>query len=112
MTNLITFLPLHRPAGVADEDVIQACGLILPWVRNALLDKPLQPQLEEQYGFPVIEMTGGTIHENGLYSYPEDPDLKPLVQVIRPKTGETFWQYDYGIIAIRSPAGDYVTRMD
>jgi hypothetical protein len=73
---------------------------------------PLKEALETQYGFgPLTEIKGATVDQDGVMSYPGDPDLYPLVEITR--NDETFYMYQHAIVSIVSSNGNrFVTRMD
>lgn len=84
------------------------------WVREAALtDLDLVESLEKSYGFGKLFKMGGKVLENGVYTYPQDDDLYPLIKITL-ESGCTFYQYASGIVAIVYPDGreTFVTRMD
>lgn len=93
--------------------LLEYCGLLPEWVTAPEhLDKPLREALEAQYGFgPLLKIKGATITEDLQLSYPGDPLLPPLL-VIERRPGETFIQYPYALVCLRTPTGDFITRMD
>jgi len=74
--------------------------------------KPLKEYLSEAYGFPMLEMPQdkSTLSEEGVYSYEGDPDLYPLAEM--PTSLGPMYQYHYGIVAIPTKDGYFITRMD
>jgi len=95
-----------------DEQIYNLLGTLPYWTINPdYLDKPLKEALDSQYGFGLFEATGQTITKDGIYQYPEDPDLYPLIKIVR--HDETFYQYQYAMVAIVQKDGNtFVTRMD
>lgn len=93
---------------------VEVLGLIPSFINDSdVVGKGFREALGEQYGFGLYETTGGSISDEGVYSYPEDPDLQPLALYESPT--EKCYQYDYAIIAIVSKDGStptFVTRMD
>lgn len=105
--------PTNNFLRTPNEDLLEACGFIPHWVVSPEFQElPLQEALEIQYGFgSLIEMTGSKINENGVMSYPGDPDLYPLIRINR--GDEIFYQYQYGIVAFINKDKDvFITRMD
>lgn len=94
------------------EEIYHILGLLPGWVMNEeFMDKPLKEALDKQYGFGLYESSGQTITADGVYQYPEDPDLYPLIKIQR--KDETFYQYQYAMVAIVQKDGStFVTRMD
>ena len=59
---------------------------------------PIHLGMLNAYGFGGSPMTGGTVADNGVYTYPEDPPLYPIAKM---EGGPAVvWVYDYGICAI------------
>ena len=99
------------------------CGLCPPWFIDWSLTNqqegwdnadPLKDYMDLAYGFGLYEMTGGTIDpETLLHSYPEDPDLYPLL-VMGNNGVQQYIQYEHAIIALRDKEIDpwFITRMD
>jgi hypothetical protein len=99
------------------QQIVDACGLVLPWVLMADPEAPLRPQLEAAYGFgPLHEFSGMTIEPDFSLTYPEDPDLHPIIEV--PLPHETFRMYTYAIVMISSldpgtgQFSHFISRMD
>ena len=91
--------------------IMEACGILPYWVASWPQLGTLLEHLNQQYGFGIYEMTGGTLSDDGIYQYPEDPPLAPLIS-IQTMNG-VFYQYLYGIVAIPMEDGaHFVTRMD
>jgi hypothetical protein len=110
----VTLDPCAEFTTTSDNDIAETCGILPYWIINETNEKLTMLEIfNEQYSFGVHEMTGGTINtETGVYSYPEDPDLIPLIKL--EKQGETMYQYHYGIVAIVNDTTDetFVTRLD
>lgn len=107
----ITMLPLNPQASELDlHHAKEACGLPLFWAVNWPEIDTLEQHLACCYGFPMLKMSGGSVATDGTYSYPEDPDLKPLAKVEFEEV--TFYQYNYGIVAIVTGESTFITRMD
>ena len=90
-------------------DIEEICGLPLYWARTWDGSGLLTDHLEASYGFPLYAMTGGRLVE-GVYKYPGDPDLYPLVTL--ELHGCTYHQYDYGIVAVVTEDSTSIFRMD
>lgn len=107
----VTILPLEPQASTLDLQLAQeACGLPLMWASDWNGLGTLKLHLGACYGFPMFEMSGGTIAEDGTYSYPEDSDMLPLAKVEYESV--TYYQYDCGIIAFVTATSTFITRMD
>jgi len=110
----ITIDPLKQFTDEQDEKIAQACGILPVWVVNdELFDTPLREALASQYGMPMSDFDefGATVAPDGTYKSKGDPDLSPLIKIVRGT--ETFYQYEYAIIAIVQEDGStYISRMD
>lgn len=96
------------------KKLIDACGVLPHWVAEWCFiegEKPsLKFWLDSRYKFGLYHMDKAEISVNGTYTYPEDEPLFPMIAI---NTGEgMFFQYQYAIVAIPTPDGHYVTRMD
>ena len=93
-------------------DIAQECGIIINWCINRDPGDSFHETLDKRYRYGMYEMKGGTISEEGVHSYPEDPDLYPLCEVRQ--DDEVVWVYEYGIVCIKNLITDktFVCRMD
>ena len=106
----VTILPNNAQVSELDKALaVTSLGVPLLWVQTWGGEGSLKEHLEARYGFPLTEMEAGQVVE-GVYKYPQDPDKYPLVKV--ELHGCTYYQYDYGIIAIVTEESTYITRMD
>ena len=94
-------------------DKLEACGLIPHWVADYTLGNNTETDLKEHlakcYTFGLYEM-GGEVAEDGTFQYPGDDDLPWIVKMDTPDG--ILYQYLYGIVAIPTKDGYFVTRMD
>jgi len=111
---MITNVSLNHQVLSQYEEPMEVLGFPPHWALNQeFFHMPLKEALETQYGFGrLIEIEGGSVDlVNGHYLYPGDDRLKPLIKIER--GDETYYQYDYAIIAIVQKSGEtFVTRMD
>ena len=113
--------PLNKFKGTPRQSIIEQCGLLPTFffsvANKAALDhKDLTLEaawqgMDDEYGFGLYKMTGSTVTPQGVWQYPEDPDLYPLVSM---KDGDVeLLVYDYGLVAMRDKSGmTLCTRMD
>jgi hypothetical protein len=101
----ISFFALNTPHP-------EELGMLPIWAINRdYIDLPLKDALEIQYGFPLCEISGGTLTPDGAYRYPGEPPLEPLIRIDRGK--ERFYQYPHAIVALIDSTGKhFITRMD
>jgi len=91
-------------------DKLEACGYIPYWVDDYNnTETGLKEHLANCYQFGLYEM-GGEVLEDGTYRYPGDDDLPWIVKMTTPDG--ILYQYLYGIVAIPTEEGHFVTRMD
>jgi len=109
--------PCEGFEGAERGRLVEACGLLLPWAVLALsvgveAGEELRDKMAELYQFGIHESVGGSVDRDGVYSYPEDPPMRPLASVIDSEGHEALI-YQHAVIAFRDRAGwCYVTRMD
>lgn len=109
----ISIDPLKHYPQTPNDYLLELAGVIPKWVEDIPETSNVKDGLTRLYGFGnLFKMTGYTIHNDGKLSYPEDPDLYPLIKFDR--KFETIYQYEYGIVAITYKDGSstFVTRMD
>tara|TARA_R110002033_G_scaffold24235_2_gene56678 strand:+ start:147 stop:533 length:387 start_codon:yes stop_codon:yes gene_type:complete len=92
--------PLDKHPELTTTEVGYYLGSIPEWIAN-YIDTPTAEPLSEfmlhSYGFGGAPM-GGTVNDAGVYSYPEDPDLYPLVSLT--VEDKTVLLYAYSITTI------------
>jgi len=69
--------------------------------------------MDKAYGFGLHEMTGGSVTEDDIHQYPEDPDMYPII-TLEATNGSQMIQWEHGIVAFRDSTEDewFITRMD
>ena len=98
---IIKYDPLNMFMNVSDSDLGNLCSVIYHWAGIALIaNMPMREVIHRHYGYALDPMEGGSVTENGLYSYPSDPDLYPLCKI--EMSQEIIFFYEYEIIAIRN----------
>lgn len=104
--------PLFKFTDYTEEEILTSLGFLPEWVINSeYFDKPLVKALDEQYGYGLYESSSGSVTEDGIFQYPNDPDMYPLIKIQR--GDETFYQYLYGMVSIVQKDGSsYITRLD
>lgn len=109
-TNLYWVIdPLGEYGDLKPEDLAESCGYI-PFFLHAQDERDAKTQMVERYGFGSFPSSGGTVDSRGVYSYPEDPDLYPVMETSL--RGEIVRIYPYAFVSITNDKGTYMTRMD
>lgn len=112
--------PLKKYPDVKKGRLVEACGLIPAFVAEAEIGlgegaplEALHRAVMEIYGYGLGHpMTGGEVTPEGVYTYPEDPDLYPLVS-LQTAQGHEVLIYQYAITAFRDSEGTtIVERID
>jgi len=115
------------------SEIMQACGAIpiwaIEWATVRMTDSmeiTLADFLGKAYKFGMYPMSG-TIAEDGVYLYPEDPPLYPLLKMnfVEPTNSKMhhvekehssnkvmLYQYLHAIVAIIEKGNTLVVRMD
>ncbi len=104
-----TIDPTNSFTDVDPQRLIEACGLIPYWV-DVTDERSFRQQVDDNYGFGLYEMSGGTVDGEGVYRYPEDPDLLPYLKWER--DGEVAYMYSHAIMAFVKDGVTFVTRVD
>lgn len=92
-------------------------GLIGLWFSewqyaHKLYDGDMVQYMQDNYGFGELYKMGGSVSDSGTYvsSYEDDEDLEWIGRV---KTSNGYaYCYPYGIVAIPTDDGHFITRMD
>lgn len=112
----VTTNPTHH---YPKQEVVNGIEEILPLLSYLQSeDEPIRAQVERGYacsaGCPPIEIEGGTVGHDGVYRYPDDPELHPYLRVdLQGESPGTLFLYPYAIAVIRDKdRPDYVTRLD
>lgn len=105
------------------EALLDAAGIIPMFVIDAMREgeatsaKGFMSSMEESYGFDLgdYDMLAdgkGAVDSDGVYTYPEDPTLNPILSMETEK-GMRVYVYQYGLVAVRDLEGNTVMkRMD
>ena len=102
---------------VPPKKLVEALGIVPYFVLSAAEDaqeptaRAVLDIMAEAYGFYLGDMEGGTVDAEGVYSYPEDPDLYPLIKWTVGEKVDVF-MYPYAIVAVRDGTNTIITRMD
>ena len=96
------------------HSIIARCQVILNWAINPTYKySSFKDAILQQYLYRADFGMGGTIDHNGVYKYPEDPPLWPLLKIAR--NDDVLYFYENYIIAmkdIHQKSGFYITRVD
>jgi len=94
--------------------LIYRTKIIYAWAQNSIIENaPIKEIIEWHYGYPLDPFgTKGSVNEEGIYSYPSDPDLYPIATITTAK--EIIFCYEYEIICIRNKEDgkDLILRVD
>lgn len=101
--------PTNKHTTLSADSIIEWCGIAPSFFADTDEPKTVEEIIEkafDAYGFPASESSGGKIDECGVYYYPCDPELYPLMRTI--VSGVIVNIYQYGLVSI----GDRVFRFD
>lgn len=112
--------PLGEYAFLSPGKVFECMGLIPYFVAELAMTADVETLeeargiLESCYGFPFdwnsFDTEGVQLSEEGVYSYPDDPDLKPYAK-FEVEHG-VIYVYPYAMVALVYPDGRFMGRMD
>lgn len=94
-----TIDPLKKYTTAGYDVMANMIGPIPTWV-NFDDKRPFSEQVQEKYPFGDVtswDVSSSTVSDEGVYSYPGDPDLSPLMSWGR--GDDRMYLYEYGIIA-------------
>lgn len=97
--------------------MLAACGLLPYFFASAVAGgakgaERVLKAMENHYGFPAptIKKRGMEVDDEGIYRYPGDDPLHPLLMMRA--EGVTFYVYPHAILALQDSSSTLVTRMD
>jgi hypothetical protein len=104
--------------GELKQRLFEACGLIPSFYYEIMHDivphetsvEGIMDLLMKVYGFGTDVRMKGKVDSEGVYSFPEDPDLHPYL-VIK-GFGHQVYIYPYGIVAVVDKDEQSIARMD
>ena len=111
--------PRGQFTNVKPEYLIAGCGLIPYFVYDAFEVAPsgspedIYTNMVSSYGFGDMRHEGGTVDsETGVYNYPEDPPMNPLLKIGSTMSDVVVYIYQYAIITVTDNTDTIVSRMD
>jgi hypothetical protein len=115
--SLITIDPLSKYPSKPNDELVEECGILPLFFMKAVMvqEEPTLDRVwelvDDQYGFGLYKMTGSTVTKDGVWQYPEDPDLYPLMKL--QEGNVEMLVYPYALVAMRDTSGRTLcTRMD
>ena len=109
--------PMEKFPGIGPNDLYEMGGYLNSWIRETEFlhteDRPvtMKDSLLAHYPYFMGEMTGGTLSEKGVFSFPGDPDLYPVIKYYFGE--EKCFIFRHAIVGIINEDGStWVTRMD
>ena len=99
---IVQYDPLfHHTGRYSTAMIVRQCQVIVAWAEqvNTEIYPDMFDLINGHYQGGVYESKGGTVCENGIYNYPEDPALYPLCKITM--SDEIYFFYEYDFLAIR-----------
>lgn len=114
---MVTIDPLAAFEKVQPGRLFAATGLIPQFAMEAFAGpsetvREFYDHMVKIYGFGGWELKGGEVDKAGVYLYPEDEPLSPLVLLQYPESSIEVLIYQHAILAIRDEDETIVCRMD
>ena len=96
------------------DDLVEGLGILPYWAISVEGEETFAERFKRQYGFWVGRVDKGKTHvtDEGIYQYPEDPDLYPIMKMEEEREVCYFYQYALVAIVNKEDDGVFVTRMD
>jgi len=108
---MIAVDPKNHWPNVSASRLLEVPGTLLPWAIETEEGESVRDSFERNYCCPVFEMQG-EITDDGLFTYPGDPDLYPVVLLMTEKEDVFFYQYAIVAILNKDTGDTFITRMD
>lgn len=118
-THTVILDPNDKFPEAPEANLIEACGLLLPWAYEYFtlltITPTLKAHMQNRYGFGELLPMKMTYHPDNHLSYPGDPDLHPLISIVQAEP--TIFPlechiYQYAIVAFIEGGSTFITRMD
>lgn len=106
----ITLDPVDHYKDINPVRLVDLCGVLLAWGWDAVLSPDPVEELGDFYQFPITEIIGGSIKEDGCYNFPGDPTLYPVASITYGTTA--MYIYQYAIVAVVVNGASFITRMN
>lgn len=110
----IKFDPLGKYPHLEKAQIVEALGILPVWACDKRPEEGFEDCFKRCYDFWMGDIGGETeIAEDGTYSYPDDPDMYPVLRLWDGEEEVLF--YPHALVAIRTIGSEYpafVTRMD
>lgn len=96
------------------HNIVSHCGVIINWAINPnYVKSSFKTAVLDQYLYGSDFCMGGDIDHDGVYRYPEDPPMHPLLKITRNDDVLYFYQHDIIAMSDKSQkSGFYITRVD
>lgn len=86
---------------VPAKHLIEKAGVLPMWLLQGLeAGEDAQTALMSRYAIATPPMIGGTVQDNGVYTYRGDDDLHPMAVVEADTPNETIYFYEYAMVSI------------
>lgn len=97
------------------HQVVDGLGILPYWVNNFESNEDIEDLVEHmtfEYGFGPLRPMEGSVIKNGFWVSPhEEDDDHPYMALQETRAG-TVYYFPYGVIALPTPDGYLITRMD
>ena len=105
---------VNDPSNMFKQNMIKHAGYIPHIIAEAVAEassaNDFMSCVEAAYGYPMRDINGGLI-VNKIYTYPDEEDLFPLVQIGTP-FDITVFVYTYSIVGFVMEDHQVIVRMD
>lgn len=106
----------YREKGAEPSELLEALGMLPFFAHAAHKKSPRTPKealdlMGREYRFPFAEDIGATIDNAGIWQYPGDPPLHP-VMTCKINATVRVHIYPHSLVAVVGPKKTLTTRMD
>lgn len=92
--------PTYNFPHATPDEIINDIGVLFHWLLDGIKEgQNCHDAVTSRYEFLTPEMQGGTVAEDGVYTYRGDPELFPLASFTSEETDEIVFFYRYAMIA-------------
>ena len=99
----------HYKNNITMKSIVDACGILLTWAADDTYDN-FKDRMEKNYDYFDSWRTTTDLDQYGIYKYPEDPPMYPLVSM--KLNGDTMFFLPHQMVAIVLPGTTIISRFD
>ncbi|KPW03213.1 hypothetical protein [Pseudoalteromonas sp. P1-11] len=94
------------------SDLVEYAGLIPQILCNGDEGNTFKQNVDNNYVYGHRWGDSATVDDEGMYHYPEDEPLAPILMILNPRTQQRAFVYPYALVAVQDEGKWITTRLD